>query len=182
MPSAGLAPKSFAGGEYQLDTSSGEITIEASAAGHLKQGRRLVARPGETVVADFVLKAVPKKTLVVLRKDKIEIKKQVHFATNKDVILPDSGQLLDQVAATILENVQLELIRIEGHTDSQGDDAYNQDLSERRARSVERALLERGVSISRLSAVGFGESKPIANNKTVPGRALNRRVEFMIEK
>lgn len=182
VPSAGLSPQPFATGEYELRVGSGDLAVEVGAEGHLKQGRRIGVKPGETVIADFVLKAKPKAVLVVLRKEKIEIKKQVHFAVDKDVILPDSAQLLDQVAATILENAQIARIRIEGHTDSQGDDAYNQSLSDRRARSVMRALLERGVEPGRLTAVGFGESKPIASNATNAGKARNRRVEFMIEK
>ena len=125
---------------------------------------------------------MPKQTLVVLKKDKIEIKRQVHFATNRDVILPDSAPLLDQIAATILEYDRLKLIRIEGHTDDQGDDSYNLELSGRRANAVSRALMERGVESTRLKSIGYGETKPLADNKKPAGRALNRRVEFMIEK
>jgi len=128
-----------------------------------------------------VLKAVPKQSLVVLKKDKIEIKKQVHFATGRDVILPDSAPLLDQVAAIILEHDKLKVIRVEGHTDDQGDDSFNLELSQRRANSVMRALQERGVDGARLKAIGYGETKPVADNKKPAGRALNRRVEFMIE-
>jgi outer membrane protein OmpA-like peptidoglycan-associated protein len=104
--------KSSANGEYQLEAPAGDLVVEASAPGHLNQARRIGAKPGETVIADFVLKEVPKQVLVVLRKEKIEIKKQVHFATNSDVILPDSAALLDQVASTIFDHGNLHLIRI----------------------------------------------------------------------
>lgn len=181
VPSAGVAQKSSANGEFTFTMPSGEQSIEVSAAGYLAQGRRVTGQPGESLVVDFVLKPVPKQTLVVLKKEKIEIKKQVHFATNKDVILPDSAPLLDQVAATIISNPRLKLIRIEGHTDDQGDDAYNLELSQRRAGSVVRALIDRGVDAGRLKAVGYGETKPIESNKRPAGRAKNRRVEFMIE-
>lgn len=180
-PGASLAKKASDKGEYELTLPSGEQMLEVAAAGYLTQGRRVVGRPGEALVIDFVLKPVPKQTLVVLRKEKIEIKKQVHFATASDVILPDSAPLLDQIAALILENDRLKLIRVEGHTDDQGDDAYNLNLSDRRAKSVMRALLERGVQAERLRAVGYGETRPIADNKKPAGRAQNRRVEFMIE-
>lgn len=73
-------------------------------------------------------------------------------------------------------------ILIEGHCDSDGSDAYNLDLSERRANSVQRFLLAHGVEPSRLRAQGFGRSRPIADNSTLEGRALNRRVEFTILK
>lgn len=181
VPSAGVAQKTSANGEYTFTMPSGEQGVEVNAPGYLAQGRRVMGQPGETIVVDFVLKAVPRQTLVVLKKEKIEIKKQVHFATAKDVILPDSAPLLDQVAATIISNPKLKVIRIEGHTDDQGDDAYNLDLSQRRAGSVVRALIERGVEASRLKAVGYGETKPIESNKKPAGRAKNRRVEFMIE-
>jgi outer membrane protein OmpA-like peptidoglycan-associated protein len=180
-PGASLSKKTSASGEYEFTLASGEQQLEVSAPGFMTQGRRVVGRAGEALVIDFVLKPVPKQTLVVLRKEKIEIKKQVHFATGSDVILPDSAPLLDQVAALILENDRLTRIRVEGHTDAQGDDAFNLGLSDRRARSVMRALLERGVQPTRLTAVGFGESKPIADNKKPAGRAQNRRVEFMID-
>ena len=72
-------------------------------------------------------------------------------------------------------------VRVEGNTDSIGTDAYNQGLSERRAESVRSHLIGRGVSASRLTAVGYGESQPIASNDTAEGRALNRRVELKTE-
>ncbi len=181
IPAAGVAQKSSEAGEFTLNVPAGEAIVEASASGYLTQARRLTGNPGDALVVDFLLKPVPKQTLVVLKKDKIEIKKQVHFATNRDVILPDSAPLLDQIAATILEYDKLKLIRIEGHTDDQGDDAYNLELSNRRAKAVMRALLERGVADQRLKAVGYGETKPLSDNKKPAGRALNRRVEFMIE-
>lgn len=181
IAAAGVADKSSAAGEFSLTVPAGEQIVEASAPGYLTQAKRLAGNPGDALVTDFLLKPVPKQTLVVLKKDKIEIKKQVHFATNRDVILPDSAPLLDQIAATILENDKLKLIRIEGHTDDQGDDAYNLELSNRRAKAINRALAERGVEEARLKPVGYGETKPVADNKKPAGRALNRRVEFMIE-
>lgn len=181
VPAAGVAQKSSQTGEFTFSVPAGETIVEASATGYLTQAQRLSGNPGDSLVVNFVLKPVPKQSLVVLKKDKIEIKKQVHFATNRDVILPDSAPLLDQIAATILEHENLKMIRIEGHTDDQGDDAHNLDLSNRRANSVLRALVERGVSSGRLKSIGYGETKPIADNKKPAGRALNRRVEFMIE-
>ena len=182
VAAAGVATKSSATGEFSASLPSGEQVVEVSAPGYLTQARRISGNPGDALVMDFLLKPVPKQTLVVLKKDKIEIKKQVHFATNRDVILPDSAPLLDQIAGVILENDRLKVIRVEGHTDDQGDDAYNLDLSNRRARAIGRALEERGVDAARLKPVGYGETKPIADNKKPAGRALNRRVEFMIEK
>ncbi|MCQ8126831.1 OmpA family protein [Methylomonas sp. WSC-6] len=69
-------------------------------------------------------------------------------------------------------------IEIQGHTDSYGSDAYNQDLSERRALSVKNELVSQGVKASRLTTVGFGESQPVESNETDEGRAYNRRVNY----
>ena len=71
---------------------------------------------------------------------------------------------------------------LEGHTDSVGNDAYNQKLSEKRANAVAKALKDLGVSASKITTVGYGETKPIADNKTKEGRAENRRVEARFNK
>ena len=71
---------------------------------------------------------------------------------------------------------------IEAHTDSVGSDAYNQKLSERRAASTVKALTDLGVDSSRIKAVGFGETRPVASNETAEGRAENRRVEAVMVK
>ena len=72
-------------------------------------------------------------------------------------------------------------MRVDGYTDSVGTDKYNQGLSERRANAVMSHLVDRGVSASRLTATGYGESNPVASNDTAEGRALNRRVELKTE-
>jgi outer membrane protein OmpA-like peptidoglycan-associated protein len=122
----------------------------------------------------------PKRyTLVEVKKDRIEIKQQVHFASGKHRILPDSFPLLDQVVAVLKDSPRMR-VSIEGHTDSVGTEAFNMRLSQRRAESVLQYLVERGISPERLESVGFGPTKPIASNKTAKGRALNRRTEFRI--
>ncbi len=125
-------------------------------------------------------KGCPKRVLVVKTADKIEIKKQINFKTNKAIIKGRiSFVIIDQVAAVMKSNPELKII-IEGHTDSVGPDGYNLDLSDRRAAAVLDALMERGVGAARMESVGYGETKPIASNKTRRGRASNRRVEFTI--
>jgi outer membrane protein OmpA-like peptidoglycan-associated protein len=71
-------------------------------------------------------------------------------------------------------------VRIDGHTDAQGSDAYNQALSDRRAASVRAALAAMGVDGSRIEAIGHGETKPLADNRTAAGRQQNRRVEVTL--
>jgi len=126
------------------------------------------------------LQGCPRKyKLVVLKKNKIEIKQKVHFASGRYRILSDSFEVLNEVAQVMKDNPKIH-IRIEGHTDSRGSDSYNLRLSQRRADSVRRYLEQQGVSPSRMTSVGFGETRPIASNATRVGREANRRVEFVI--
>ena len=122
-----------------------------------------------------------KKKLVVVKREKIEINDKIFFAFDSDRILPKSYDLLDQIAAVINEHTEIPAIFIEGHTDSDGADDYNRELSDRRAKSVRQYLIDLGrVAADRLDAKGFGESNPIASNATEEGKAENRRVEFRI--
>lgn len=117
---------------------------------------------------------------VIVTERNIIITEQVHFATGKDTILEQSFPILLDIARVMQRNPQIELLRIEGHTDSVGREDKNLDLSIRRAASVRRFLIESGIDESRLESVGYGQSRPIADNKTKEGRAKNRRVEFTI--
>jgi outer membrane protein OmpA-like peptidoglycan-associated protein len=120
------------------------------------------------------------ETKVKVTKTKIEILEKVYFATASSRIKKKSHNLLRQVAAILKTNPQITKIRIEGHTDSQGSEASNQKLSDRRAASVKRFLEQQGVAKGRLVSQGFGESKPVDTNDTREGRENNRRVEFNI--
>ncbi|MEM9861187.1 MAG: OmpA family protein [Myxococcota bacterium] len=116
---------------------------------------------------------------VVLREGRLEILDKVYFRTNSDRILSRSNRLLNNVATVINNHPEIELIRVEGHTDDRGDDDYNLELSQRRAQAVVNYLVRRGrVDESRLRARGFGETNPIETNDSREGRAANRRVEF----
>lgn len=103
----------------------------------------------------------------------------VNFDFDKSEIRPDASVILDE-AASLLSGKPDVKIRVEGHTDATGPEAYNQGLSERRADSVRKFLVEKGIGEPRLTSVGFGESNPIAPNDTREGRALNRRVELQV--
>ena len=103
----------------------------------------------------------------------------IQFETGKDVILPKSFPILDDIAQVMFDNPTFHLT-INGHTDNVGKDDANQLLSERRAASVRRYLIGKGVAEDRMTSNGFGASIPIADNKTKAGRALNRRVEFLV--
>ncbi|HMO68175.1 MAG TPA: OmpA family protein [Novosphingobium sp.] len=103
----------------------------------------------------------------------------VTFDVNSTTINPQFRATLDQIAQS-LQQYPNSLVDVYGHTDSTGSDAYNQTLSENRARSVGNYLTMRGVSAARLRTMGFGETQPVASNATEEGRARNRRVEIKI--
>lgn len=103
----------------------------------------------------------------------------ITFPTDQDQVLPGFYQTLDSVAL-VLNKFNRTLIDVNGHTDSTGSAAHNQELSERRAASVANYLGGRGVDQRRMSTLGFGPSQPVASNATPTGRAQNRRVEIQI--
>ncbi|MBL4632251.1 MAG: OmpA family protein, partial [Kofleriaceae bacterium] len=106
---------------------------------------------------------------------------RVFFKTSKARILRRSYPLLDNVAAVLINHLEIKMIEVQGHTDDRGDDAKNQALSQRRADAVLKYLVRKGkVDASRLRATGFGESKPVEDNANAEGREANRRVEFVI--
>ena len=103
------------------------------------------------------------------------------FELEKAELKSGSEKALKRVAALLSEYPEREVL-VEGYTDSTGNDAYNQELSERRAQAVADALTTNGVDSSRLTTRGYGESYPVANNDTSAGRQQNRRVELVIGK
>ncbi len=113
---------------------------------------------------------------------KIELREKVQFDTGKATIRPESDKLLDDVASVLKEHPEIKSVVIEGHTDSSGSAATNRRLSQARADAVMKAIVARGVEKARLSAKGFGPSKPVASNDTPEGREANRRVEISIAK
>jgi outer membrane protein OmpA-like peptidoglycan-associated protein len=122
----------------------------------------------------------PKKyTNVVVTETRIEIKQTVYFEFNKATIKPVSFPLLDEVARALVDNPSIK-VEVQGHTDAVGDDKRNLKLSHKRAESVRAYLVKRGVSDARMTAKGYGENVPIADNRTADGRSQNRRVEFVI--
>lgn len=105
----------------------------------------------------------------------------VLFTTAQWDIKPGAAKNLDSLVALLKKYPNL-AIAVEGHTDSVGNDAYNQDLSERRATAVKDLLVARDIAPERITATGHGESLPVADNKTAAGRQQNRRVEIVFDK
>ena len=103
---------------------------------------------------------------------------EVHFDTNSAVVKPEDRKWLLSIAVPVMEANPDLRVRVDGHTDSRGSDAHNQDLSERRAAAVRQVLVEGGIVASRLESRGFGESQPAVANDSPANMAKNRRVEF----
>jgi outer membrane protein OmpA-like peptidoglycan-associated protein len=108
---------------------------------------------------------------------KVIILKGVTFDFNKSVLRPESHPVLDE-NLTVLKSRPKMTVTIVGYTDSDGNDAYNQKLSEARANAVMQYFLQKGISADRMKAIGKGKADPIADNKTDAGKAQNRRIEI----
>ena len=123
----------------------------------------------QEVTAGDMLAALNKQGFVAL---------YINFDTDKATIKPESKPIIDQIVKLLKDNPSLK-VGIEGHTDSTGNPARNKTLSQQRAESVVSALVKAGIDAKRLTATGWGQDKPIADNKTEEGKAKNRRVEIV---
>jgi OOP family OmpA-OmpF porin len=110
----------------------------------------------------------------------IAIDSQIQFESGKDVILGESHDLLDAIRKILDRHPEIALLRIEGHTDSRGNDRKNLRLSQARARAVALWLVQRGIVGSRVMAYGCGEKHPLSDNSSELGRRMNRRVAFQV--
>lgn len=158
-------------GIYVAEIPVGTYAVTVRAEGYIDQTAPVAAEKDRTAKQDFAL--VKPGTKVTL--------KNIYFDFNKATIrLPQSKEALDAAAKILNDNPTIR-VEIQGHTDNVGSDSYNQQLSEKRAWSVVNHLVQNyGIAASRLTAVGYGEAQPVADNSTEAGRALNRRVEFVV--
>ena len=163
--------------ELSRTLAPGNYEILAKKDGYNDAKKAVTINSDEISQAKLILETQRAK----LSLDKIEVDK-IHFDFNKDTIKAVSFSIIDQVVSILNSHPEIEIVRIEGHTDSKGADAYNKDLSDRRVRSVKTYMIGKGIAETRLESKGYGEENPIAPNATNEGRALNRRVEFVIVK
>jgi outer membrane protein OmpA-like peptidoglycan-associated protein len=150
------------------------VVVEADSYRTVREEVEIVVDERKRVRLDLL----PAKAKVTA--ERIDIYEKVYFETAKADIRPESFDLLDEVADIILAHPELTLIRIEGHTDSRGSDPYNMRLSQDRASSVRAYLAARGVDEERLQAVGYGETRLIAEERSDEDLQRNRRVEFWV--
>ena len=117
----------------------------------------------------------------LLEQKKLSFASEILFDYDQATLKPDAQHTLQKLADA-LNSLPDMPVEIGGHTDNTGDDAYNQTLSERRARAVHDFLLDKGVNSARLRWHGYGENQPVDNNETDAGRQKNRRVEIKVDK
>ena len=163
-------------GKYQKDIDDlGWYMLTASAEGYLNATDSILVESKEftPVIKDLYLKKIEVGVTVRL--------KNIYFDFDKTTLKSESFIELDKVVDLLKSNPSVE-IEISGHTDSKGADDYNERLSQGRSQSVVDYLISQGSESYRLSAHGYGESKPIDTNDTEEGRANNRRVEFTVLK
>jgi outer membrane protein OmpA-like peptidoglycan-associated protein len=165
------------GARRALDLRPVVLAIRGLAGGVAGAGRAIVATVQEVRQAMRALGA--EETAVEVR---VDLPADVLFDFDKADVRSDAAQALARLA-TLIRGYPAGRVDIEGHTDAKGDDAYNRRLSERRAESVKRWLVEReAIAAERLATRGAGESRPVADNATDAGRQKNRRVEVVIQK
>jgi outer membrane protein OmpA-like peptidoglycan-associated protein len=173
-----------------ISNSGGLSTIEKIEPGpysaHVDDPAYLIAVrdfeivEGQETTVQLRILLKPSRPRVVVKKTEIALRRQVSFATGSDEILPNSEPLLLEVADAMLRNPDVELVEIQGHTDNRGGHELNMKLSQLRAESVRRWLVQHGVEPARLTAKGYGPTRPVAPNITAYNRARNRRVQFKI--
>jgi len=165
-------------------TDATEVSIEGIGKVKPKDTRQV--KPTETTVYTLVATGeggTSMETAEVQVKAPPPIEARVNlqgvtFGSGNATLTPNAKKVLDGVAEQLLANPQVK-IEIQGHTDNVGNPKSNQELSERRAKSVVGYLATKGVKMSRMSAVGYGQDVPIADNNTKEGRELNRRIEMV---
>jgi outer membrane protein OmpA-like peptidoglycan-associated protein len=137
--------------------------------------------PAPVAVPEAAIAAAPPPAEGILWRRELEGLRQIQFETDRDVIRPESEEILRAVASILSRHPEVQRVRVEGHTDAKGSAPHNTHLSDRRARAVTRWLVERGgIDPARLEARGYGPGQPVADNATEEGRASNRRVVFRI--
>ncbi|MFT4625947.1 MAG: outer membrane protein OmpA-like peptidoglycan-associated protein [Myxococcota bacterium] len=162
----------------RIDLPAGQHVVSVSADGYAPV--RLDLNVVEGATREEIVVLAP--TRVVVTEQQIELKESIFFETAKAVIKEVSFPLLDEVATILLDHPEIEVLRVEGHTDSRGSASYNKTLSEARAASVRQYLVGNGVEPGRVRSVGYGEEKPLDAGNNAAAWEKNRRVDMFIEK
>jgi len=164
-------------GAHNVNTDISDLStlkIHGEGKGYLPSTAKVEVVVNEDGEHEYVVK------LQKIKKDAKLNLSDIYFASNSFVVSPESFIEIDKLVKFMKKNPSV-TARLEGHTDSVGSDVYNMNLSMNRCASVKKYMVENGISESALEVIGFGETKPIADNATAEGRDKNRRLEFVID-
>lgn len=179
-------------GQAKIQLPPGKYAVRAKAAKFKTQTNRVELSPKQDLFVDFALdpdapakpvEAAPApKPVIKVSQDKktIEISEKIQFEIDKALLTYNSTRVLDDVVKFMKKHTEIKKVQIGGHTDSTGTPEKNMKLSDDRAASVKNYLIKKGIDKKRLESKGFGQTKPISDNKTDEGKYQNRRVEFKI--
>ncbi len=155
---------------------SGEVELSVWAEGYRPERLRVQVARDEKKSVSVTLGV----SRVVVLKDRVDIRDKVFFDLDSATITAESYRILDDVAGTLENHTELRLVEVQGHTDDQGADDYNVELSQRRAEAVRKYLIGQGIEPDRLVARGYGEAQPLQVGTGADAREVNRRVVFRI--
>jgi len=162
----------------ELALQQGQVAAQGAAlatqGAQLKDAEKRAAQAAEDLAKFASVKQEARGMVITLSGS-------VLFASAKSDLLPAAQLKLNDVANALVKEDPISKIVVEGHTDSQGSAAYNQELSQRRAQVVRDYLVTRGIASDRITAQGFGPSRSVAENTSTEGRANNRRVEIVVQ-
>jgi len=159
-------------GSFTMNLPAGSWVVKAEAAGHTAATSSATVTAGASSTINLELRRA-------LVQGQVMSFANIYFDSGSATLKPESYSVLDGIADLLKANASAR-VEIDGHTDSDGSESFNQTLSERRADSVRTYLVQRGVPASMMTTRGFGESNPVASNSTPEGKAQNRRIEFRV--
>ncbi len=165
-------------GVYMVRTPEKEIWVEGYIPQHYGREGTYFLTVVEKKALEVKASLLPAEEMKKELDAKGHVALYINFDFNKADLKADSKPIIDQIVKLLTNNPSLNLT-VEGHTDNVGTPAYNERLSDLRAKSVVAALTAQGIETRRLKALGYGQSKPVADNSTDEGRAKNRRVELV---
>lgn len=178
-----LALKTDAEGTFRFgNVPAGKSKLMAEADGYLRASVDVSLEPRKDVSTDIIIHKRPVSPNVVVTKNEIKLKKEVHFLHGSAEILPDSMAILEEAADAIRSHEELGTIEVQGHTDDTGSPEINLRLSADRANAVRDVFIKNGVDGGRLTAHGYGQEKPLVPNTSPKNRAKNRRVQLVVVK
>lgn len=165
---------------FSQNLTRGVYDISASKEGYNPVTAHIISSNQNEIRKNLVLRKIPEKVAEVVKRELATLN-SIYFFSGKATLKPESIVELDKAIQIINNHPDIKNISIEAHTDSQGPEPFNLDLSYKRAKTVYEYFIAHGIAKEKLSYVGFGELQPIDTNETSEGRAKNRRIDFKID-